>query len=259
MSMFRSRLPQGELHGVLRVVQVRDGGGHIGLRAGQVQFGRPRRVVAHLGQPEVLHRVLIDGIVHLVRLFREEDAVIGLLHGRDRPETGLARLLHGQFHLVAGEAETLPELEVDQRHLRAEAEGDRVGTAHFHRLGGSAALLARIRVHIRDERDAGAGIQLLDVVHDGVHQGGHHTGHAATARGAFSVTVLLVGAEVDFLLLEGVTVHAGGAHLREQGGVGALAGVLLPLDLHIRDLHGRVLAEGDLQGVLQREDDLPRL
>ena len=251
-------LPQGQLHGVLRVVQVRDGGGHIGLRAGQVQFGRLRRVVAHLGEAEVLHRVLIDGIVDVVRLLREEDAIESLLHGRDRPEAGLACLLHGQFHLVAGETEALPELEVHHRHLRAEAEGDRVGTAHFHRLGGTAAILARIRVHVRDERDAGAGVELVDVIHDGVHQGGHHAGHAA-ARGAFPVPFLLVGAEVDFLFLEGVTVHAGGAHLREQGGVGTLAGILLPLDLHVRDLHGRILAQGDLQGVLQRKDDLPRL
>ena len=132
-----------------------------------------------------------------------------------------------------------------------------MGTAHFHRLGGRGAtpLLALVRVHVRNIRDAGAGIELLDVVVDGVHHGCHHTGHATAGRGA-ALVILLVGAEVDLLLLEGVAVGARCVHLREQGRVGAFLGIFLPLDLHVRDFYGRVLAEGDLEGVLQGEDNL---
>ena len=250
-------LPQGEFHGILRVVQVRDGSGDIGLRPGEVEFGSLRRVVAHLGEAEVLHRVLIHGVIDIVRLLGKQDGEEGLLDGSDRSEAGLPGLFHGQFHLVAGQPETLPELEVHQGHLGAESQGDGVGTAHFHRLGrGGSPFLAGTRIHVRDIRDTRTGVELLDVVHDGVHERSHHAGHTA-GRGRTAVIVGLVGPEIDFLLLQGVTVHPGGAHLREQGCVGTLPGILLPLDLEIRDLHGSVLAEGDLQGVLQGEDHLP--
>ena len=249
-------LPQGQFHGAFRIVQVRDGGRDVGFRPGEVQFRRLGGVVAHLGEAIILHRVLIDGVIHVVRFLGEQDAEEGLLDGGDGAETGFPGLLHGQFHLVAGEPEALPELEIHQGHLRVDTEVDRVGTAHLDRLGGGLGVLAGFG-DIRDERGAGRFVQVHDVIHDGLHQAGHHPGHAAAGgRGGFPVIIGFVGTEIDLLLLEGVTVHAGSAYLRKQGGIGTLLRILLPLDLHVRDLHGRVLAERDFQGVVQGQDHL---
>jgi len=249
-------VPQGQFHGTFRVVQVRDGGRDVGFRPGEVQFRCLGGVVAHLGEAVILHRVLIHGVIHVVRLLGEQDPEEGLLDGGDGPEAGFPGLLHGQFHLVAGEPEALPELEVHQGHLRVDAEVDRVGTAHLDRLGGRLGVLAGFG-DIRDERSAGRLVQVHDVIHDRLHQAGHHPGHAAAGgRGGFPVVIVPVGAEIDLLLLEGVTVHPGGTDLRKQGGIGSLLGILLPLDLHVRDLHGGVLAEGDLKGVIQGQDYL---
>ena len=244
-------LPQGQRDGILCIVQVGDRRGHAGLRTGQVHFGGLLGIVAHLGELEVLYGILVHGVVHIVRGLGHEHGEEGLLDRRNRSQTAFPGLFNSQFHLVAGEPEALPQLDIHQRHGGRQAEGDLVATAHLDRVaaGGSGFFLGRSNV--RDKRRTGYRVQLLDIIHNGLEGRHEHGGHAAaTARRTLAV---VVRAEEHLLFLDGIAVHAGGADLGEQGAVSAFACILVALDFHIRHFHGHILGEGNLEGVVQGE------
>ena len=247
----RLQLPKGQENGILGIVQVGDGGSHIGLGAGKVHLGGLLGIVSPFGELAVLYCILVHGIIYIVGSFGHEHGVVGLLHRRYRSQAAFAGLFHGQFHLVAREAQALPKLEIHHRHGGRQAQGDLVAAAHLN--GTVPGLLFRFRGcrgHIRDKGSTRESIQLLNIVHDGLHHAGHHAGHAA-AGGAASIVG--IGAEVNLLLLDGIAVHAGCADLREKLAIGAFTRILGALYLHIGHFYGNILGKGNLERVVQRK------
>ena len=240
-------LPKGQVDGVLGVIDIGDGGGQGALGAGHVHLGSLLGVVAVFRELVVLDGVLIHGVVHLIGGLGQKDGVVCLLHGSHGSQPAFTRLLHGLLHLVSGEPEALPELEVDNRHAGAQAQGYLVGSAHLHGAVTGFLFGVRCRGGIRDERRTGGPVQLLNVIHDGLHEAGHHVGHSAAGGAA----VVRVRAKVHLLLLDGIAVHAGGADLGEQGSVRASLRVLYTLDFHIGHFDRCVLRKGNLDGIVQ--------
>ena len=243
-------LPQGEHHAVLGVIDVRDGRRDIGLGPRKIQFGGLLGIEAHLRLLEILHGVFIDLLVHLEGFFRHQDRVEGLLDGGHRAEPGLARLLDGKFDLVAGQPQALPELGIHQRHGRVDARAVRVQAADGETAVRGTAFIRLDGSHIRRDHVSARLDDLGDIVHDRIQDPGHHAGHSAAA-------FLVIGpaAHVHDLLLDGPLVGPAAVDLRQQRGIGALPGVLLPLDLHVRHLDGHIFRQGDPERVFERQHD----
>ena len=213
-------LPQGQDHRALGVVHVRDGVGERGLRPGQVEFGSALRVVTALDLLIILQGVLIGGPVHLEGLAGQQTGKVGLLDLVHRLEARAARLLDGELHVLVGDPEVLPQLGVDQRHAGAHARGPGVPAAH---LDAASALAGRLSggSHVR------SGI--ISAATEGAH----------------------VKIHVHHLLLDGPLIGPRAVDLREQGCVGALAGISDPFDLLVRHFDGRVLAQRNPERVLE--------
>ena len=198
-----------------------------------------------------MHRIFVHGVVYIVGGLGHQNGKEGLFDRSHRAQAGFAGLFHGLLHLVSGETEALPKLEVDNRHGGAEAQGYLVASAHFNgAVSGTFLLRIGSGRDVRDKGRTGSLVQLLYVIHDGLHQAGHHPGHTATGARA----TLIVRAEVYLLLLDGVTIHAGGIDLREEGPVGTLLRIFHALNLHIGHLYGSVFRKGDFDGVFQGEN-----
>ena len=80
--------------------------------------------------------------------------------------------------------------------------------------------------------------------------GCEHGGHAAAGRRAGT---FIIRAEEYLLLLDGITVQAGGADLGEEGSIRTLLCILRTLHFHIGHFHGSILGKGYLEGVVQGE------
>ena len=244
-------LPQGQHHAVFGVVDIRNGVGHGRGSPGKLQFGSLLHLVPALGLLEVRLGIFVYALVHVEALLGEEDGIESLLDLGHHVQTGGTGLLNGQFDLVAGEFDALPELGVDQRHARADTHGIRIHTADFKAAVVVVGIIHRSR-DIRRDLPGMQGHELVDVVHDGSEDAGHHTGHAAARP------FLVVGraaTHVHHLFLDGTLIGTRPADLWEQGGIRALAGIFLTGDFLIGDLDGNILAEGDSKGLVQGKDN----
>ncbi len=213
-------LPQGQDDRAFCVIDGRDSVRQRGLGAGEIQFRGLLGVEAALDLLEVREGVLVGGLIHVESLLGQQAGEEGLLDLVHRLETGTARLLDGQLDVLAGDLQVFPQLGIHQRHAGADAGRPGIPTADFESVGAAAT-----------------GIP------------GVISARAAQAAHAADVEV-----HVHDLLLDGTLVRTGPADLRVEGSVRPFAGIARPFYLHVRHFDGRVLAEGDPQGILEGED-----
>ena len=196
----RFQLPQGQDDGTFGIIDIRNGVCHRRFGAGKIQFGSLLGIVTPLGLLEIGHRILIDLLIYIESFLGQQDAKERLLHLGHHLQTGRPRLLYGQFYLLPGDFEALPQLGVHQGHCCSNAGAVGIPSAHFNSAGRQPG--RGIALGNRDFLARGS----LQCVKNRLHHAGKHI---ATAHAI----------HIHHLFLDGALIASGSVYLREQLGV----------------------------------------